>query len=86
MQGSLISDQKENMAKLIRVADADGATLTVPQYVNRTVSGWQVRVRGVASQHFADAHYGSAAEALTAAAKAVEPLVAERLNREQNLA
>lgn len=71
------------MAKLIRIADANGATLTVPQYVNRTVSDWQVRVRGVASQHFADGHYGSAAESLDAAAKAVEPLVAERLNRQK---
>lgn len=74
------------MAKLIRIADTDGATLTVPQYVNRTVSGWQVRVRGVASQHFADAHYGSVAEALTAATRAVEPMLAERLNREKRVA
>lgn len=74
------------MAKLMRIAEANGATITVPQYVNRTVSGWQVRVRGVPSQHFADAHYGSAADALTAASKVVELLITERLNRELKLA
>ena len=73
------------MAKLIRIANAEGATLTVPQYVNRTVSGWQVRVRGVASQHFADAYYGGAAQALSAAAKAVEPMLSERSRLESNL-
>lgn len=67
--------------KLVRTADVDGVRLSVPQYVNRTVSGWQVRVRGIASEHFADSHYGSAAESLSAAARAVELHLAERLQR-----
>ncbi|WP_139222956.1 hypothetical protein [Paracidovorax wautersii] len=69
--------------KLVRIADVDGVRLNVPPYVNRTVSGWQVRVRGVASEHFADLHYGSAAESLSAAARAVEQHLAERLQREK---
>ncbi len=66
------------MAKLSRIALVDGATLTVPQYVNRTESGWQVRVRGVPSQHFADAHFGCAKQALAEAAQAVPPLLRAR--------
>lgn len=66
------------MAKLSRVAEINGATLTVPQYVNRTESGWQVRVRGVPSQHFADAHYGGVEEALVAASGAISSLVRSR--------
>ncbi len=42
------------MARMDRVIEIGGATMSVPQYVNRTVSGWQVRVRGLPSQHFAD--------------------------------
>lgn len=49
--------------------------LSVPQYVNRTVSGWQVRVRGLPSQHFADSHYGGPSGALDAAARAAGALV-----------
>lgn len=72
------------MLKLVRIADVDGESLNVPQYMNRTVSGCQVRVRGIASEHFSDSHYGSAAESLAAAAKAVEQHVAERLSRAQS--
>lgn len=66
------------MAKLDRLIEIDGIYLKVPPFVNRTISGWQTRVRGVASQHFADAAYGSAAESLSEAAKAVQAMLAER--------
>jgi hypothetical protein len=72
------------MAKLNRVAEFGGAILTVPQFVNRTESGWQVRVRGVPSQHFADAHYGGAKQALAEAAQAVPPLVRARAVQPKN--
>ena len=48
----------DHMARLNRVLTINGQQLAVPQYVNRTVSGWQVRVRGVPSIHFADDIYG----------------------------
>lgn len=63
------------MAKLERSITVGNQILYVPQYVNRTVSGWQVRVRGVPSQHFSDAYYDDAAQALGAAARAVDPLL-----------
>lgn len=44
------------MARLVRTIEISGRILTVPQYLNRTVSGWQVRVRHQPSQHFADAY------------------------------
>ncbi len=51
-----------------RVAIIDGKTHVLPLYVNRTVSGWQVRVsKNAASQHFADADYGGPVLSLTAA-------------------
>lgn len=56
------------MARLERSITIDGQVLNVPQYLNRTVSGWQVRVRDQPSQHFADAHHGGAAQALAIAA------------------
>lgn len=66
------------MSKLRRVAEVEGATVSVPQFVNRTKSGWQVRVRGVPSQHFADAYYGGAVKSLAAAAQDVGPMVRSR--------
>jgi hypothetical protein len=69
---------KQGMARLERTIKIDGQILMVPQYLNRTVSGWQVRVRDQPSQHFADAYFGGAAQALTAAAGAVNALLAQR--------
>ena len=66
------------MARLARYITIDGQVLKVPQYLNRTVSGWQVRVRDQPSQHFADAHYGGAGQALTAAAQEVGTLLEQR--------
>ncbi len=66
------------MARLERTIKIDGQILMVPQYLNRTVSGWQVRVRDQPSQHFADAYFVGAAQALTAAAGAVNALLAQR--------
>ena len=66
------------MPKLTRVAEVNGEPVIVPQYVSRTESGWQSRVRGVPSQHFADAYYGGASQALAAAALAVGPMVRSR--------
>lgn len=63
------------MARMDRVIEIGGATMSVPQYVNRTVSGWQVRVRGLPSQHFADSHHGGPSGALSAAARAADVLV-----------
>lgn len=66
------------MARLERTIKIDGQILMVPQYLNRTVSGWQVRVRHQPSQHFADAYFGGATQALTAAAGAVNALLTQR--------
>ena len=66
------------MPRLERTIKIDGQILMVPQYLNRTVSGWQVRVRHQPSQHFADAYFGGATHALTAAAGAVNALLAQR--------
>lgn len=66
------------MFKLKRVAEIEGVTVTVPQFVNRTESGWQVRVRGVPSQHFADAYYGGAVKSLAAAALEAGPMVRQK--------
>lgn len=66
------------MARMDRVIEMGGATLSVPQYVNRTVSGWQVRVRGLPSQHFADSYHGGPSGALDAAARAAGVLVKAR--------
>lgn len=63
------------VARMDRVIEIGGAMLSVPQYVNRTVSGWQVRVRGLPSQHFADSHHGGPSGALDAAARAAGVLV-----------
>lgn len=46
------------MVRLDKTIELQGETLKVPQYVNRTVSGWQVRICGIPSQHFADKAYG----------------------------
>jgi hypothetical protein len=69
------------MPKVARIIVIEGTTLVVPQYVNRTQSGWQVRVRGVESVHMADAHYASPEAALQAASSAVAPMLAERSSR-----
>ena len=61
--------------RMDRVIEIGGAMLGVPQYVNRTVSGWQVRVRSLPSQHFADSHHGGPSGALHAAARAAGVLV-----------
>ncbi len=66
------------MARLVRTIEISGRIFTVPQYVNRTVSGWQVVVRGLPSRHFADQHYGDATQALIAASRAVGPLLDQR--------
>ncbi|MFA7531708.1 MAG: hypothetical protein WCY98_08510 [Castellaniella sp.] len=66
------------VARMKRVIQIDGAMLSVPQYVNRTVSGWQARVRGLPSQHFADLHHGGPSGALDAAARAARVLVKAR--------
>jgi hypothetical protein len=66
------------MPRLERTIKIDGQILMVPQYLNRTVSGWQVRVRHQPSQHFADAYFGGATQALTAAAGAVNALLTQR--------
>lgn len=66
------------MARLERSITIDGQVLNVPQYLNRTVSGWQVRVRDQPSQHFADAHHGGAAQALAIAAEVVYALLEQR--------
>lgn len=63
------------MARLERYITIDGQVLKVPQYLNRTVSGWQVRVRNQPSQHFADAHHGGAAQALATASEVVGTLL-----------
>ena len=63
------------MARMDRVIEIGGAMLGVPQYVNRTVSGWQARVRGLPSQHFADLHHGGPSGALHAAVRAAGVLV-----------
>lgn len=68
------------MARMDRVIEIDSTTLYVPQFVNRTVSGWQVRVRGLPSQHFADAHHGGPSAALDAAARAAGVLLKARLD------
>lgn len=56
------------MSRVNRVIEIGGVQLLVPRYVNRTVSGWQARVRGLPSQHFADSCYGDAKSSLCAAA------------------
>ena len=66
------------MPRLERTIKIDGQILMVPQYLNRTVSVWQVRVRHQPSQHFADAYFGGATQALTAAAGAVNALLTQR--------
>lgn len=66
------------MAKLARVISIEGQYVTVPEFVNRTVCGWQVRVRGVPSQHFADDQYGGVAHSLAAAAAAVPGMKKDR--------
>lgn len=66
------------VARMDRVIEIGGATMSVPQYVNRTVSGWQVRVRGLPSQHFADSHHGGPSGALHAAARVAVVLVKAR--------
>lgn len=66
------------MARLVRTIEISDRVLTVPQYVNRTVSGWQVVVRGLPSRHVADKHVGDAEQALGAAASAVGPLLNQR--------
>lgn len=63
-----------------RVIDIDGEQIVVPRYVNRSVCGWQTRVRGVPSLHFADGAYGGAKEALEHAAAAVQAMLVEREN------
>lgn len=48
-----------------RVASIDGEVYPVAKFVQRTVSGWQVRVRSLkTSLHFADANYGGPAQSL----------------------
>lgn len=69
------------MPRLDRIIMLDERQFRVPQYVNRTVSGWQVRVRGVASRHYADAHYESSAHALKAASQEVNSLLVARKNQ-----
>lgn len=66
------------MSKLDRLIEIDGRYLKVPPFVNRTNCGWQTRVRGVPSRHFADAAYGGATESLSEAAKAVQAMLAKR--------
>ncbi len=74
------------MARLVRTIEISGRILTVPQYVNRTVSGWQVVVRGLPSRHFADRHFGDAAQALVAASREVGPLLDQRAaNKSQQM-
>lgn len=70
------------MARLNKTIELQGEMLKVPQYVNRTVSGWQVRIRGIPSQHFADSAYGGPRCSLQEAALFSQMLVA-RLAAEQ---
>lgn len=71
------------MAKLARMIEIDGQAVNVPPYVNRTASGWQVRVRNVESQHFADAHYGGAIQSLAAASLQVRGMLLTRTTKEK---
>lgn len=64
------------MARLNKTIELQGETLKVPQYVNRTVSGWQVRIRGIPSQHFADRAYGGPRYSLQEASVFSQILVA----------
>lgn len=71
------------MARLNKTIELQGEMLTVPQYVNRTISGWQVRIRGIPSQHFADRAYGGPRYSLQEASLFSQTLVA-RLVAEQH--
>ena len=64
------------MVRLNKNIELQGETLKVPQYVNRTVSGWQVRIRGIPSQHFADRAYGGPRYSLQEASVFSQILVA----------
>lgn len=67
------------MPKCERTIEVDGLVLSVPPYLNRTRVGWQARVRGVPSQHFADSQFGDPSLSLRAASEAVEPMIQARL-------
>lgn len=67
------------MAPTVRMIEIDGQVLSVPRHVTRTASGWQARVRGLPSQHFADAHYGDARGALDAAGRVASALSVKKM-------
>lgn len=66
--------------RMQRVIDIDCEQIVVPPYVTRSSCGWQTRVRGVPSLHFADGSYGGAKEALKHATAAVQAMLVEREN------
>lgn len=72
------------MAKLERILEVHGEILTVPRYVNRTPSGWQIRKRDWPSRHFSDSHFGGAKHSLKAAVAAIDALLIKREREMKN--
>lgn len=60
--------------EVYRVVEIDGQQHRVPPFLQRTVCGWQVRIRGIPTEHFADTHYGGALTAMQHAEQRAQEL------------
>ena len=63
----------------LRTIDIHGETYTIPPYIYRGATGWQLRIRNsrLPSHYFSDCNYGGPAGALAVAVETLEEQLAE---------